>query len=119
MQIFVQSSLLSFPLSQTVSHVLPKEQFPFSSTKLFTSKAFAMLNAGLLLFQDLPHMHFWSAGASSVLRKASAVKGSYNFQLVSICSVKVLLLLEDSGSAWVIYYTAPLSVIAKIVYQLF
>lgn len=78
-----------------------------------------MLNTGLLLFQDLPHMLLWSAGASSVLRKDSAVKGSYNFQFVSICSVKVLLVLEDSSSVWLIYHTAPISVIVRIVFELF
>lgn len=48
-----------------------------------------MLSTVLLLFQDLPHVLLQSAGASSVLGKGSAVKGAYNFQLVSICSVKV------------------------------
>lgn len=78
-----------------------------------------MLNTGLLLFQDLPHVLLWFAGASSVLRKGSAVKGSYNFQLVSICSVKAVLLLEDSNSVWLIYYTAPIFTITRIVFELF
>lgn len=78
-----------------------------------------MLNAGLLLFQDLPHMLLWSAGASSVLRKDSAVNASYNFQLASICSAKVLRLLEDSSTAQVIYCAAPISMMARAVYQLF